>query len=322
MMFSRSLSLLLLALAGSEAFVTPKFAAQRTVTLNEATTAMDPGLSADIRREINYKPGAAETTFAKKYGHLVGSSVRTVGEAFAEFTKELGTTVNPLYKGMVTDTVGTTHLIVVNARFTRDPVWSLGILTALDLLLKNYPEQEIGTNIVSALFKSVGLDEAEIRAEAQTISSWAEGKSREDVEAALQGEGSSPLASIANGIKGDEYWMYSRYFGIGVLKIMETVGVEMDKDEVYPIMESWISDKLGRSHLTACADSDLYFKIKEKLDMMETMMKEIEIREKKRLAERLEGKAEEALRQADKEVKMQNEIAAEASKQRERVASE
>jgi Thylakoid formation protein len=143
-------------------------------------------------------------------------------------------------------------LIVVCARFRRDPIWSLGMMTALDLLLKNYPEPGVSAKLISALFKSVGLNEAEIAADAKNVVEWAKSSTREEIETALRGEGTSAIAPTAKDIKGDEFWMYSRYFGIGLLKIMETIGIEMDKDEVYPVMEDWMSNKLGRSHLTAC----------------------------------------------------------------------
>jgi hypothetical protein len=208
--------------------------------------------SLSLSTQVNYKPGEADTAFAKRFKHLAGAKIKTVGEAFAEFSKELGLTINPLYKNMVTDIVGTTHLIVVSARFQKDAIWSLGMISALDLLLKNYPEPDYYAKIVSALFKCCGLDEAEVRAEAQSLLEWSEGKTRAEIESALQGEGDSPIAAITKTIKSDEYWMYSRYFGIGLIKLMEQSGMEMDKDEVYPVIENWMTEKLGRSSLTAC----------------------------------------------------------------------
>lgn len=299
---------LTLALAASASAFAPQAAFSRSSALNVAGKEVT---AEAIIEGLGYKPGQASTEFATKYGHLAGSKIKTVGEAFAEFTEELGFSINALYKNAITDIVGTVHLIVVNARFQKDPVWSAGLVMSLDLLLKNYPEKDIAAKIASSLFKSVGIDEEEIRAEAKAVCDWAEGKTKADVEAALSGEGDSVIAVTARAAKADEFWMYSRYYGLGLLKVMDIVGLEMDKDEVYPVIEDWMTTRMGKSHITACADSDMYFKVKDKLDMMETMMKEIEIREKKRMAERLETKAEEALRAAEREVEYQAEVTAE-----------
>merc|ERR1712008_117358 len=120
------------------------------------------------------------------------------------------------------------------------------------------------------------------------------------------------MGAVANVAMGDEFWMYSRFFGIGLVSLMEQVGSATNADDVYPVMEEWMSTSMGKSHYTACSDSDTYFKIKAKLDLMETMMKEIEIREKKRMAQRLEDKAEAAIAAAERDIEFAKETDKEA----------
>mmetsp|Transcript_12295 Transcript_12295/g.28974 ORF Transcript_12295/g.28974 Transcript_12295/m.28974 type:complete len:320 (-) Transcript_12295:47-1006(-) len=316
MKFSRTIAVIGLVPAAT-AFTAPSVSHARGSSLAMAESSI---YSADIAKaldnELSYVPGKADTDFARKYGHLAGEKVKTVGEAFQDFTDALGTPINALYKGTITDLVGSLHLTVVTARFQRDPVFSLGLVTVLDLLLKNFPEQDTAKRIKSAMIESAGMVESEVDAEAAEVAAWAQGKTREDIASALRGEGDSTLAQVANGAKGDEYWMYSRFFGIGLVKMMDIVGIEQDMSVAYDVMEDWVGTCLGKPHYTACADSDLYFKQKGKLDMMETMMKEIEIREKKRMADRLEAKAEMALLAAEKAEKMQEQIDLEAAKEK------
>jgi hypothetical protein len=317
MKFSRTL-LSLVVIAPTTAFLAP--ASTRSVTCLKDAPApfFSSDISAALDKEVSYKPGKADTPFAKKYGHLAGAQIRTVAEAFSQFTEMLGTPVNALYKGMCSDLVGSLHLIVVNARFNKDPLFSLGLVAALDLVLKNYPEQDTAKMIKTAIIESVGLSEADIDAEAAKLEEWAKGKTQDDISNALKGEGDSPLADIAKAIKGEEWWMYSKFFGIGLVRLMEIVGVEQDMSVAYDVMENWVGKCLEKPYYTACSDSDYYFKIKGKLDMMETMMKEIEIREKKRMADRLEAKAEAAIRAAEKAAKWDAEVQKEDSKSEEK----
>eukprot|EP00542_Grammatophora_oceanica_P019750 CAMPEP_0194049226 /NCGR_PEP_ID=MMETSP0009_2-20130614/30049_1 /TAXON_ID=210454 /ORGANISM="Grammatophora oceanica, Strain CCMP 410" /LENGTH=335 /DNA_ID=CAMNT_0038695331 /DNA_START=131 /DNA_END=1138 /DNA_ORIENTATION=+ len=304
MMF-RNLALTSLALSTVDAFTTPSTRAPFTVSRTISSTELAAGPKIIKEKMLfdipGYAPGKGDGELAKRYGHLAGAEIKTVGEAFAQFTKEAGNTISPLYKNYMSDIVGITHLIVVNARFQRDPLWSYGIKKTMDMYLKNYPEPDIKDRLYQAFFKSVDQDVKEIEKEAAVVEEWVKGKKFADVEAALMGEGDSFLAKIVNEkIKPDEFWMYSRYFTFGLIGLMEETEVDdLDKEVSFNIIEDVMKNKLKLPHIQACRDSDTYWKKQEKLMIMETMMKEIEIREKKRMADRLEQKAEAALAAAE-----------------------
>jgi len=321
MQLSRTLVLAFFAAAPAvSAFTT---CPSRAVSSRQASSLCmaDSPFGGDIQKaldkQLGYLPGKADSDFARKFGDLAGKELKTAGEAFTDFSAMLGTPINCLYKGTFTDLVGSLHLVMVNARFVKDPVFSLGLATVLNLILKNYPEKDTARRIKTAVIEAVGLSEKEVDADAAELEAWAEGKTKEDIAAAMKGEGDSMLAKVATTAGGDEWWKYSRFFGIGLIRVMDIVGVEQDMSVAYGVMEEWMGN-MGKPHYTACSDSDLYFAQKGKLDMMETMMKEIEIREKKRMADRLEEKADMALAAAEKAAKEKKaidaELASEAAK--------
>lgn len=250
---------------------------------------------------LESKAGKADSAFAKRFGHLAGKPIKTVSQSMKIFSDSCGGPINALYRNYLTDLVATTHLSVVDARFVMDPIWALGFTTVTDVLLKNYPEKDFATRMVESLAKSVDLNYDTVVADASKASTWATGKTAEDVAAALRGEGDSDIAVLANKAKGDEFWLYTRFFGIGLIKIMELTNTEVSDD----VMMKWVKDDLGKSPQKAQADLDQWNGLNSKLSMMETLMKEIEIREKKKLADRLEDRANAAIRKAEREKKVE-----------------
>ncbi|KAM3569152.1 hypothetical protein VYU27_008739, partial [Nannochloropsis oceanica] len=84
-----------------------------------------------------------------------------------------------------------------------------------------------------------------------------------------------------------------RYFSFGLCKTMEAVGVEVNWDSI----KVWCG-KLNMDESRTQLDWDLLERSMKKLGELELLMKQVEIREKKRLAERLEEKAKKAAEMA------------------------
>ena len=119
--------------------------------------------------------------------------------------------------------------------------------------------------MVRALATSANLEYENVKGQADETKAWAEGKTAEDVAAALRGEGDSAISKLAKAAKADDYWLYTRFFGIGLIKLMEVTGTEATND----VMQKWVKEDLAKSSQKAEADLDQWNALNSKLVMME-----------------------------------------------------
>merc|ERR1712008_647911 len=115
------------------------------------------------------------------------------------------------------------------------------------------------------------------------MESYASTTSPADILASMEGSTESVATEAFNNIKSS---LYSNIFGVGMFQMMEFSKVEVKKENV----QEWAKTLTIRpAKLTN--DLETYKLNKRKLQASEEMIREVEIREKKKLAERLEAKA-------------------------------
>jgi hypothetical protein len=132
-----------------------------------------------------------------------------------------------------------------------------------------------------------------VRDETQAVKEWAEGLTPEKLREALKGEGGGLVAAAASAAKADEFYLYSKMWGLAVVDLMEKAGMELTPDNIADLIKD-----LGFQTDKAKQDLIQFKEIMDKAAQAEQLFREIEIREKKKMAERLERKAEKALEAA------------------------
>ena len=113
---------------------------------------------------------------------------------------------------------------------------------------------------------------------------------RTKTQLALRPSSTSRTRARVTAIKGNKNFLYNRVFGVGLFKLFTDAGIETIDNDVL----SLYAGKMGFSANKFQQDYDLYSESLNKLRSVEQLFKEIEIREKKKLASRLEEKAAKA----------------------------
>ncbi|CAM9185199.1 unnamed protein product [Pylaiella littoralis] len=263
--------------------------------------------------DYQYEQSIPDTPMTRKFGHLRGAKIKTVSETVADFYVHYKLVVLTQFRSIVTEYLQSTHLTVYDARFKYDPLFGVGFYTSFMRFMRAYPVPNQAELIFDAIVKALGkgLDPDQMRKDAAALKEWAEGKTEADVLELIKGDDRSNIVTdgfyvARTGLgpfgegweeKGEDvdWFLYNRLWGVGVFTLIEHIGLEPTEE----LLEKWFAT-IGTSASGATKDLNLYLEQIGKIEQAEMLFKEIEIREKKRLAERLEQKAQDAIKSAER----------------------
>lgn len=205
------------------------------------------------------------------------------------------------------------HLLSVNADFTYNPVYALGVVSAFDRFMNGYrPEKDL-ESIFGALCRATGGDPEQYRRDAASIREAAAQLSQADL-VAIASEGDSPVGENAFGqqmaqfARGDGL-KYCRLLAIGVLAAVEAADAELlSRDKELAELLNQLGAKLKISDEKLRKDLELYRSNLEKMEQAQSVMTDILEAERKKRAERdAERKAKQEAEHAKQAAKADSE---------------
>ncbi|PXF44661.1 Protein THYLAKOID FORMATION 1, chloroplastic [Gracilariopsis chorda] len=241
--------------------------------------------------------------FRHRFDDLRGKPVEPVSATMARFNAQFARPIPIVYRAVVNEMLTTTHLAVVCAMWRFDAVFAFGFDAIFSAFLRYYPDERERDQLYVACAQSLHLDVHAIRRTAADVSAWLQDKTEADVFNALNAAPPSASADTVGPVvealayirdAADFDWYYSRLFGIGLIQIMNAVGVELTVANA----EKW-AHRVGLMQSKFTAEMGAYLSNMERLKQAEQIFAEATAREAKKTAERLAARAQAAAKEAD-----------------------
>ena len=244
-------------------------------------TSWDPNTDPEIQK------WAPSKQFFEKFGFQNNTAryQRKTSDVKVDFYAKYKTPILPMYKTFVADVMSMTHIQTIDSRYKYDKLHAFGLCTQYYTVMKGYPLADEIDIIFDAMMDSVGLKPQEIRDDAKALMTMVRDGSmtEEDVLAAKEGE----IADILNNVRENRFFKYTDAWGIGLGRMIELLGGEAKEETFDKWTQSlrWVYTQRIMSTWNEFSGDQL------KMQGVEAMQKQLQIREKKRAATRLEKKA-------------------------------
>ncbi|KAK7263605.1 hypothetical protein RJT34_31198 [Clitoria ternatea] len=226
---------------------------------------------------------------------VTASDPPTVSETKLNFLKAYKRPIPSIYNTVLQELIVQQHLMRYKRSYRYDPVFALGFVTVYEQLMEGYPSDEDREAIFQAYVKALEEDPEQYRVDARKLEEWARAQNPTSLVgfSSREGEVEGILKDIAERAGGKGDFSYSRFFAIGLFRLLELANA----------MEPTILEKLcavlNVNKRSVDRDLDVYRNMLSKLVQAKELLKEYVDREKKKREERAEPqKANEAITKA------------------------
>lgn len=215
------------------------------------------------------------------------TDIPTVAATKRAFLDAYRRPVPSIYSNVIQELLVQQHLMRYNATYQYDGIFGLGFVTVFDQLFDGFPSNEDRDLIFKAYIGALKEDPEQYRSDAVKLEEWAKEQSSSTVVsfAERDGEAEILLKDVAERAGGKGNFHYSRFFAIGLFRILE-----LAKASDPAILEQ-LAKAVNVNKLSIDRDLDVYRNLLSKLQQSKDLLKEYVDREKKKQAEREAEKA-------------------------------
>lgn len=207
-----------------------------------------------------------------------------VSETKLKFLTTYKRPIPSIYNTVLQELIVQQHLMRYKKTYRYDPVFALGFVTVYDQLMEGYPSNDDREAIFQAYISALNEDPQQYRTDAQKLESWARTQSSNTLVdfSSKEGEIEDLLKDIAERAKGNESFSYSRFFAVGLFRLMEL------SSATEPTILEKLCAALNINKSSVDRDLDVYRNLLTKLVQAKELLKEYVEREKKKQEERSE----------------------------------
>lgn len=213
----------------------------------------------------------------------------TVADTKKKFYETFRKPIPGLYNNVIQELLVQQHIMRYNRKYRYDEVFALGFVSVFDQVLEGLPDND-RESLFNAYISSLDEDGSKYRQDAERLEGLAKGlSSPSELKPATEGSDLQKLlGDIAERAKGGKEFLYTKFFAIGLFRLLELTGGKDPK-----ALESLVSamDVSGES---VNRDLMTYKGVLSKLSAAKDMMNEMLERERRKRAERDAEKAKDA----------------------------